>query len=218
MPSIMQAARRAGGVVGQSDMAQHAHLSLSQSQMRAPYVHSPVPPSHSLPSAGSAGGQYCFPQLQPSAVHEQLSRPTAHVMPTVGHAVRSPGRDIGQSAAAQQTHEVMPCGQSHIDSSYLQLPIAGVHMSVAAGLPGGQVCKPLLPRPEPRPDAPIGVDPPVPAVLPEPERAAAPPVPAVVFALSLLSSSPPQATLSDPKAQMTQHIVRRLNIFAFSRG
>jgi hypothetical protein len=114
MPTIEHAAFRAGGVVGQSAMLQHAHIRLLHSQVRAPYMQLPSPFSHSLPSAGSAGGQYCWPQSQPSAVQLQLSRPTLHVIPTVGHAERSGGKAVGQSAEAQQTHDVMPCGQSHI--------------------------------------------------------------------------------------------------------
>jgi hypothetical protein len=114
MPTIEHAACLAGGIVGQSAMLQHAHIRLLHSHVRSPYMQLPSPFSHSLASAGSAGGQYCWPQSQPSAVQLQSSRPTVQAIPTVGHAERSAGNAIGQSAPAQQTHDVMPCGQSHI--------------------------------------------------------------------------------------------------------
>jgi len=57
MPRAEHIALSAGGDIGQSAGFQHDHVELMQSQIRAPYIHVPVPASHWPPSAGSAAGQ-----------------------------------------------------------------------------------------------------------------------------------------------------------------
>jgi hypothetical protein len=58
MPGIVHIADLSGTVAGQSEGLQHDHMELAHSQVRPPYGQDPSPFWHSLPSAGSAGGQY----------------------------------------------------------------------------------------------------------------------------------------------------------------
>lgn len=116
IPGFVHIALSAGGAgIGQSAGFQHDQASLTQSQIRAPNMHEPGSSSHWPPGAGSAAGQNCLPQSQPSARHLQFALFVGlQDMPTTGQLDCSGGKLVGHWLRSQHVHAFSTQSQTRV--------------------------------------------------------------------------------------------------------